>query len=106
MITTRRRRYQNGQLYFDKDRWCARWREDVVQRDGTVKRVRKWDVLVMLKDCPTEAMARRILDEKMRKINAGSRTPAPIMRMLDELGVKPCEPCQKRIVAALQAKGS
>jgi integrase len=72
-----RRRYQTGQLIDDKDRWCARWREDVLQPDGSVKRIRKWDVIAMKRDCPTRRMAQRILDEKLRLINREDYKPAP-----------------------------
>lgn len=83
MLTARRttqlarRRYQSGQLIDDKDRWCARWREDVLQPDGSVRRVRKWDVIAMKADCPTKRLAQRLLDERMRVINREDYRPAP-----------------------------
>jgi integrase len=68
-----RRRYQAGQLIEEHDRWSARWREDVLQADGTVKRVRRWDVLAMKPCAKREAM--RLLGEKMREVNNPGRKP-------------------------------
>lgn len=68
-----RRRHQRGSLVDDGDRWIARWREDVRLPDGTVKRVRKKDVIASKQECPTKQMAQRKLDELLRGMNKGSR---------------------------------
>lgn len=70
-----RRRYQKGSLERDGDRWVARWREDVLQPDGTVQRVRKWDVIASVKDCPTKRLAQRKLDDRLAEINAEDYKP-------------------------------
>lgn len=73
--TLSRRRYQTGQLIDDKDRWCARWREDVLQPDGKVKRIRKWDVLATKRSCPNKRQAQRLLEEKLRLVNSAEYRP-------------------------------
>lgn len=64
-----RRRYQRGSLKDDGDRWALRWRADELQPDGTVKRVRKWDVLSK-KKYPTKRLAQRELDRILSTVNA------------------------------------
>jgi integrase len=49
-----------------------------MQPDGTIKRVRKWDVIAMKRDCPTKRLAQRILDEKMRIINREDYKPVSV----------------------------
>ena len=85
-----RRRYQQGQLIDDKDRWCARWREDVILPSGSpmrkgdkllktgevLRRTRKWDVIATKRECPTKRLAQRKLEEFMRRINREDYTPA------------------------------
>jgi integrase len=70
-----RRRYQNGQLINDGDRWIGRWREDVRMPDDTVKRVRRKEVLASTADT-TKRMAQRILSERLAGINSASYRPA------------------------------
>jgi hypothetical protein len=97
-----RRRYQRGYLVDDGDRWIARWREDVRQPDGTVKRVRKKDVIASKKEFPTRQMAQRKLDELLRGVNQGSRVVLPLD--LRAIEVVLCYACRERLLAALQAK--
>jgi hypothetical protein len=95
-----RRRYQRGSLTKDGDRWIARWREDVRRPDGTVKRVRKKDVIASTKECPTRQTAQRKLDEILRGVNGGSRAVLP--PELRAVEVVLCDGCRERLIAALQ----
>ena len=52
-----RPRYQRGPLIDDGDRWLARWREDVADDAGAIRRVHKKAVLASKKECPTMQMA-------------------------------------------------
>lgn len=72
---TTRRRYQSPKVQDDGDRWTARWREDMLQPDGTVKRVRRWDVIAMKAEVPSKRKAQAILDERMRAINSDTYKP-------------------------------
>jgi hypothetical protein len=64
-----RRRYQRGFLRGEKDRWIARWREDVLLPDGEVKRVHKKQVIGTTADFPTKRMAMRELERRLAPIN-------------------------------------
>ncbi len=74
-----RRRYQTGSLKDEGWRWTARWREDVVQADGTVKRVRKWDVVGLKKDFPTKRLALREMHRIVGPLNSASYRPRTSM---------------------------
>jgi uncharacterized protein YfaQ (DUF2300 family) len=95
-----RRRHQRGSLVDDGDRWIARWREDVRLPDGTVKRVRRKDVIASKKEFPTRQMAQRKLDELLRSVNEGSRVILPSNLRAVEVAL--CDACRERLVAALQ----
>ncbi len=77
-------RFQAGQLIEERDRWCARWRVDVVQPNGTTKRVRRWDVLAP-KQGVTRRMAERLLAERVSVSNRTDYKPlgAPAARFAD-----------------------
>src|ERR1043165_803789 len=69
-----RRRYQKGSLVPTKGipsngRWIARWREDVIQADGTITRPYSWEVLGTIKDYPTRRLALRALEARLSTIN-------------------------------------
>jgi hypothetical protein len=97
-----RRRHQRGSLIDDGDRWIARWREDVRLPNGTVKRVRRKDVIASKKGFPTRRMAQRKLDELLRSVNEGSRVVLP--SDLRAVEVVLCDACRERLLAALQDK--
>jgi integrase len=74
-----RRRYQKGQITRDGDRWVARWREDILDPlTGKPRRIRKWDVIASVKECPTKRLAQRKLDERLASINAEDYKPTPL----------------------------
>lgn len=72
-----RRRLQRGSLSFNEplQRWEGRWREDILQPDGTVSRKRRWAVLGTKAEFPTEKLAQRELDRKLEDVNAVNYQP-------------------------------
>lgn len=79
MTSLSRRRYQKGQISRDGDRWVARWREDILDpMTGKARRIRKWDVIASVKECPTKRLAQRKLDERLVSINAEDYKPTPL----------------------------
>jgi hypothetical protein len=75
-----RRRYQKGQILFSKCRqvWLGRYREDVIQADGSIVRTRPQIVLGTKKELPTQRLAARKLDEILSRINDCSYQPTRI----------------------------
>ncbi|MCJ7502585.1 MAG: site-specific integrase [Acidobacteriia bacterium] len=67
-----RRRYQKGRLFLRGRKvknWIGRWREDMLQTDGTIRRSEKAEVLGTLAEYPTRKLAQRALDERLAIIN-------------------------------------
>jgi integrase len=64
-----RRRYQRGQLIRSGDNWLGRWREDVADDTGAVKRVHKKEVIGTVEDFPTKRLAERELARRLEPIN-------------------------------------
>ena len=75
-----RRRYQRGQILFNKNRqvWLERHREDVIQADGTIVRSRPQSVLGTKEELPTKRLAARKLDEILSRINHHAYRPTRI----------------------------
>jgi hypothetical protein len=65
-----RRRYQKGSVKFTGGKWRARWREDVVLADGTVKRVNRKKVLGTKKDFATKPLASREMELILAPVNS------------------------------------
>lgn len=64
-----RRRYQQGSLSKEGNRWIARWREDVALPSGEVKRIRKKEILGTLEELPTKKLAQRALAKRLEPVN-------------------------------------
>jgi integrase len=67
-----RRRYQRGSVTLRGTRepvWVGRWREDVVDSNGRVRRIRKNEVLGSKKAIPTKKLALRELEARLAPIN-------------------------------------
>jgi integrase len=64
-----RRRFQQGSLNLKGDQWVARWREDALGEDCTLRRVRRAVVLGTLDDFPTKRLAYRELQKRLETIN-------------------------------------
>ena len=77
-----RRRYQKGSLIPKKgvptnELWIGRWREDVMQPDGTITRPYKWEVLGTIRDYPTRKLALRALEARLSTINSPTYRARP-----------------------------
>jgi integrase len=77
-----RRRYQKGSLVPNRGvpengLWVGRWREDVIQTDGTITRPYKWEVLGTVQDYPTRKLALRALEARLLTINSPTYRARP-----------------------------
>jgi len=77
-----RRRYQRGSLLPktgtpSNGLWIGRWREDVIQPDGTIARRYKWEVLGTIEDYPTRRLALRVLEARLSTINSPTYRARP-----------------------------
>jgi integrase len=77
-----RRRYQRGSLVPNRGvpengLWVGRWREDVIQADGTITRPYKWEVLGTVQDYPTRKLALRALEARLSTINSPTYRARP-----------------------------
>jgi integrase len=75
-----RRRYQRGTILFSQRRqvWLGRYREDIIQADGSTVRTRPQIVLGTKKELPTQRLAARKLDEILSRINDTTYQPTRI----------------------------
>jgi integrase len=64
-----RTRYQQGSLTREGNRWFGRWREDVLLTDGTIKRLRRKQVLGTIEELPTKKLAQRELARRLEPVN-------------------------------------
>jgi len=62
-------------LFIRGGNWIARWREDVITPNGTLRRELRWQVLGSVKEIPTKREARKVLDTQLRPINQGRQVP-------------------------------
>lgn len=73
-----RRRYQKGCVILRGDMWYGRYREDVVEQGGKVKRVHRNTVLGSKKEYPTKRLAERKLELLLHRINAPEYRPGRV----------------------------
>ena len=83
-----RRRYQKGSLVpktgLPKNGlWVGRWREDVLQTNGTISRPYKWEVLGTVEDYPTRKLALRALEARLSTINSPTYRARPTAAFRD-----------------------
>jgi len=83
-----RRRYQKGSLLPKSGLptnglWVGRWREDVIQPDGTIERLYKWEVLGTVQDYPTRKLALRALQARLSTINSPTYSARPTATFAD-----------------------
>jgi len=79
-----RTRYQRGRLFSRGKRikiWVGRYREDVREPSGEVRRVERSEVLGTLADYPTKKLARRALDAIVDRLNAPNYRAKPLITM-------------------------
>ena len=77
-----RRRYQKGSLVPKtgvpkNGLWIGRWREDVIQPDGTITRPYRWEVLGTTIDYPTRKLALRALEARLSTVNSPTYRARP-----------------------------
>jgi integrase len=83
-----RRRYQKGSLLPKNGLptnglWIGRWREDVIQPDGSIARPYKCEVLGKLEDYPTRKLALRALEARLSTINSPTYRARPTAAFAD-----------------------
>lgn len=81
-VSMARRRYQKGSLVPKNGLptnglWIGRWREDVIQSDGSITRPYKWEVLGTINDYPTRKLALRALEARLSTINSPTYRARP-----------------------------
>lgn len=83
-VNLARRRYQEGCLYKRGKRrkvWAARWREDVLAPDGTLRRTMRYETLGLVSEIPTQREARNLLQSRLRPLNERRYQPESTMRL-------------------------
>jgi integrase len=80
-----RRRFQNGRLFLRGKNpvWVGRWREDVVQADGLVRRIEKSVVVGTKHQFPTKRLAQRSLDLLLARINSPDYRPGKVATLAE-----------------------
>jgi hypothetical protein len=73
-----RKRYQRGALRREGTNWILRWREDVLNKAGTVVRVERRARVGTTKDLPTKALARRVADRMIEHVNEPNYMPGKV----------------------------
>jgi integrase len=73
-----RRRYQNGTSRKRGKNWLGSWREDVMQLDGTIKRIERSIVVGSLKTYPTKRLAIRALNMHLLRVNSPAYRPGKV----------------------------
>jgi integrase len=76
---TRKQRFQRGSIFKRGKRnkvWVARFLEDVIGPDGTVKRIRRSEVLGLVAEIPTRGKAERLLADLLRPLNSSEFRPS------------------------------
>lgn len=80
-----RPRHQDGCLWIRGKRrkvWVFRWREDVAQPDGSLKRIQRAETLGPVSRI-TRQQARKVLDERLGPLNLGQFRPRATMTLAD-----------------------
>ena len=80
-----RTRFQEGHVFLRRGKrrkvWAARWREDVIAPNGTVKRILRFAVLGTTSEIRGKKEAKDLLQAKLRPINLGRQRPQSTMTM-------------------------
>jgi hypothetical protein len=85
-----RPRYQDGSLVVRGKRkkvWLLRWREDVLQPNGTVVRIQRAETLGPVSKI-TPQKARAILQDRVGAVSQGQRGPRATMTLADFVRVE------------------
>lgn len=81
-----RRRYQKGRVFLRGKRcpvFVGRWREDMVQADGSIKRIERSAILGTLSEIKTKRLAQRQLDLRLNPINSPAYRPGRAMSLAE-----------------------
>lgn len=78
-----RRRFQRGVLELRGENWTVRFREDMLQPDGAVKRVEVRRVVGTRAELPTRKLARRQADEIVAHVNGFNYQPVRVATVAD-----------------------
>src|ERR1700674_4415518 len=74
-----RRHYQRGSLRKEGKWWILRWRETVINKLGNRERPETRARVGLIKDLPTERLARRVPDEIILHVNAPDYRPGKVI---------------------------
>lgn len=84
-----RPRYQEGSVVERRGKHgkalLLRWREDVVQPDGTLKRIQRAETV---RDASSKQKAKAILQARVSAANLGQRRPQAVMKLSDFVGAQ------------------
>ncbi len=87
--TMARPRYQEGSCVERRGKHgkvlLLRWREDVLQPDGTLKRIQRAETV---RDARTKQKAKAILQVRVSAANLGQRRPQAVMKLSDFVGAQ------------------
>ncbi len=81
-----RRRYQRGRVFLRGKVnvvWVGRWREDIVQQDGAVRRVHRSTILGTKAEIPTKRIAQRRLELMLARVNSWDYRPGRVAAVED-----------------------
>ena len=78
-----RRRFQEGQVYRKSKNWIGRWREDIVDANGQVRRIRRARVIGSVRELPTKPLARRRLQQFLAPVNDPAYRPGRIATLVE-----------------------
>jgi hypothetical protein len=81
-----RRRYQFGRVFLRGKKcpkWIGRWREDVIQPDGSIRRIERSTTLGPREAIPTARLARRRLDLILANINSPDYRPGRVATLAE-----------------------
>ena len=76
-----RRRYQKGRVFLRGQNecvWVGRWREDMVQTDGSIRRIERSAILGAERELKSKRLAQRRLDLILCRINAPEYRPGRV----------------------------
>jgi hypothetical protein len=63
--------------------WYGKYRDDVVEQDGTVRRVQRRTPLGTKEECPTKRLAERKLEQILCRINAVEYRPGRVATLAE-----------------------
>jgi integrase len=78
-----RRRHQRGCVILKGQVWYGKYRDDVVEQDGTVTRVQRRTPLGTKKEYPTKRLAERKLEQTLCRINAVEYRPGRVATLTE-----------------------